>query len=77
MDPGIFSRNSYYKRYETGSLAGQLIEIPKDEFSGWREEAQLLWGKLDWKGDWVPGLLRPELQRQSDLDPCAGERYCT
>jgi hypothetical protein len=60
-DRGIFRRNWYWKKYETGKLAGQRIQISKEEFGSWREEAELLWGTTDWKGDFVPGLLRQEL----------------
>jgi hypothetical protein len=61
QDRGIFRRDKYFKTYETGKLAGQAVEISKDEFSVLREEAEALWGTTDWKGDWVPGLLRREL----------------
>lgn len=60
-DRGIFRRNHYFKVYQTGPLAGQKVRISKDEFMEWKEEGELLWGRVDWKGDWVPGLLRREL----------------
>jgi RHS repeat-associated protein len=60
-DRGIFRSNLYYKKYETGELSGQSFELSKSEFSQLREEAEALWGTTDWKGDWVPGLLMPEL----------------
>jgi hypothetical protein len=58
---GIFHFNKYFKEYKTGPLAGQSVEITSEEFSKLREEAEALWGTTDWKGDWVPGLLRREL----------------
>jgi RHS repeat-associated protein len=66
QDRGIFRSNKYFKIYKTGSLAGQSVEISKDEFTSAREEAEALWGTTDWKGDWVPGLLRKELP---EIDP--------
>jgi len=66
-DPGIFRSMRYYKKYETGDLAGgNPVEISKDEFNELHEEAKLLWGTTDWAGDWVPGLLRRELEVVSD-----------
>ena len=61
QDRGIFRSNKYFKNYETGPLAGQRVEITGDEFSALRREGEALWGTTDWKGDWVPGLLRREL----------------
>src|SRR5207253_1738611 len=44
VDPGLFSSNKYYKRYTTGDLKGQDVEIDKDEFKFWKKEAEALWG---------------------------------
>ncbi len=60
-DRGIFRPNWYWRNYQTGSLAGQRVRITKGEFHELAKEAQLLWGTTDWKGDFVPGLLRQEL----------------
>lgn len=60
-DRGIFRPNWYWKKYETGPLKGQRVQISKDHFFELKEEAELLWGTTDWKGDFVPGLLRQEL----------------
>jgi hypothetical protein len=60
-DRGIFRSNWYWKNYKTGSSAGQQVKISKDEFLQLKQEAELLWGTTDWKGDFVPGLLRQEL----------------
>ncbi|MEU3620144.1 hypothetical protein ABZ725_48890 [Streptomyces sp. NPDC006872] len=60
-DRGIFRSNWYWKKYLTGTLAGQRVQITKVEFRELKEEAELLWGTTDWKGDFVPGLLRQEL----------------
>ena len=51
----------YYKNYIEGDLAGQRESINKKEFNFWKEEAHALWGYLNFWGDFVPGLLRPEL----------------
>jgi RHS repeat-associated protein len=61
QDRGIFRQNYYFKTYQSGDLNGKTIQISKDEFLQWKEEGELLWGTTDWKGDFVPGLLRPEL----------------
>jgi hypothetical protein len=60
-DRGIFRSNWYWKNYKTGSKTGQRVQISKEEFLQLKEEAELLWGTTDWKGDFVPGLLRQEL----------------
>ena len=60
-DRGIFRSNRYYKKYETGDLKGQEVQIESEEFDQLAEEARALWGYVDWWGDWVPGLLRREL----------------
>lgn len=61
QDRGIFRPNHYFKRYQTGALAGQDVQVEREEFSELKREAESLWGTTDWKGDWVPGLLRREL----------------
>lgn len=61
QDRGIFRSNYYFKRYQTGPLAGQEIKISSKEAGEWLEEAHALWGYVDVWGDFVPGLLRPEL----------------
>jgi hypothetical protein len=60
-DRGIFRSNWFWKNYKQGSLAGQRQQISKDKFLELKEEAELIWGTTDWKGDFVPGLLRQEL----------------
>lgn len=59
---GLFS-TSYYKRYIAGPFKGKTIEVSDSEFETLRDEAEALWGTVDWKGDFVPGLLQPELPR--------------
>ena len=44
---------------ETGE--DRKVPIERAEFSELQEEAEALWGTTDWKGDFVPGLLNPEL----------------
>jgi hypothetical protein len=64
----LFHATHYYKLYKSGDRAGQEVEISGDEFSALREEAEILWGTTDWKGDWVPGLLRKELPEVPSAD---------
>ena len=40
---------------------GTACRSLKDEFVELQEEAELLWGTTDWKGDFIPGLFRQEL----------------
>jgi hypothetical protein len=61
QDRGIFRSNYYFKRYQTGPLAGVTFQIEREEFEELKSEAEALWGTTDWKGDWVPGILRREL----------------
>jgi len=65
-ESSLFSFSKYYKEYKTGQLAGQEVEISKDEYSALKEEAEILWGTTDFWGDWVPGLLLKELP---EVDP--------
>lgn len=60
-DRGIFRPNHYFKVYKFGARAGQTVQVSKQEFRELQQEAELLWGTTDWKGDFVPGLLRQEL----------------
>ena len=60
-DRGIFRSDYYYKSYQTGPRKGEKVKIDKEEFNVLRKEAEALWGTTDWKGDWVPGILRREL----------------
>ena len=60
-DRGLFRPNWYWKKYYTGPLAGQRARISKDEFNALADVAETLWGTTDWKGDFVPGILRQEL----------------
>lgn len=58
---GLFHKSHYFKNYKTGDLAGQRVEVSEDEFNQLVDEAKALWGTTDWKGDFVPGILRREL----------------
>ena len=49
----------YFKKYVCETTT--KVEIGWKEFDYWLEEAHALWGYLDIWGDFVPGLLRPEL----------------
>lgn len=56
-----FARHYYWKTYQSGPMAGEKVYIDKDEFIFWLREAQALWGRLDFWGDFEPGLLNPRL----------------
>ena len=56
-----WARMSFYKNYIEGDLAGQSIAITRAEFNFWAAEARALWGYVDIWGNFVPGLLQPEL----------------
>ncbi|CAH0121224.1 hypothetical protein PAE9249_03750 [Paenibacillus sp. CECT 9249] len=58
---GWFSSMKYWKTYQSGPNEGQKVYIEKDEFNFWKKEAEALWGRLDFWGNFVPGLLNPEL----------------
>ncbi len=58
---GLFGKSSYWKVYQEGQNAGQMCEIDESEFEFWRKEGEALWGTTDIWGNFVPGLLRPEL----------------
>lgn len=51
----------YTKHYITGSLKGTEVEIGLREFNELKEEAEALYGYVDWWGDFVPGMLMPRL----------------
>jgi hypothetical protein len=72
MDPVIFYKNQYFKNYihrfdeelnkDPFLKSMPEIRIPESEYNDLLKEAEALWGTTDWKGDWVPGLLRRELE---------------
>ena len=55
----VFSE--YSKLYVEGPLAGKSVTIDKSEFTWFKKEGEALWGTVDGWGDFVPGLLMPEL----------------
>jgi hypothetical protein len=57
----------YQKRYVGGEKEGSVIRIDKDEFRYLKDEAEALYGKKDFWGNWVPGKLRKELPVESGL----------
>ena len=61
--------HTYYKTYVSGPLKGQRIEISQAEAAKYLKEAEALWGTTDWTGEFVPGLLVPQLPIS------AGETY--
>ncbi len=62
---GLFS-GTYEKHYIEGDAAGTVVPIKKKEFYELKGEAEALWGRADWKGDFVPGKLRKELPVMPD-----------
>jgi hypothetical protein len=53
--------SQHFKVYLDGNAKGQKIEISSSEFTALKEEAEALWGTVDWNGDFVPGLMNREL----------------
>ena len=53
---------TYNKTYIDGRQAGKSMEIGKEEFDSLLYEQKVLWGTTDWKGDFVPGIMRRELE---------------
>lgn len=51
----------YFKNYISTASKGKRIQISRAEFSALSTEARALWGTLDKRGKFVPGLLRPSL----------------
>lgn len=58
---GLFG-NEYSKTYVQGPHAGQQVAIDRDRYSFYEREAKALYGYMDWKGDFQPGLLNRTLQ---------------
>ena len=52
---------TWRKHYITGKHAGSYVEITDDEYKALKDEAEALYGYVDFWGDFVPGLLRTEL----------------
>lgn len=59
---GWFSGTTYLKIYRGGPLEGKEYNISKEEYRFWANEGKALWGYLDFWGNFVPGLLNPELE---------------
>jgi hypothetical protein len=57
----LVCRNQFYKIYSSGPRHRQQVEITRDEAMKWKREGEALWGTLDWKRDFVPGVLNREL----------------
>jgi RHS repeat-associated protein len=56
----------YYKHYivgenEEGYPEYRTVEITREEYKAMIKEMETVWGYLDWKGDFVPGIFRKEL----------------
>jgi len=53
----------YFKTYIDEEDTERRDFISKEEFNELRDEAEAVWGKEDpWTGNFVPGLLNPELK---------------
>ena len=61
QDRGIFRANYFWKKYVAGSSKGSEVSITKDEYYRLKGVAEILWGTVDFWGDFVPGLLQQEL----------------
>jgi hypothetical protein len=64
---GWFSKTKYFKTYQSGPSKGNKIYIDKTEYSFWKAEGKALWGYLDARGNFVPGLLNPVLPSSAVL----------
>ena len=51
----------YRKSYISGPRQGTKVEIKEEEFNELKDEAHALYGDVDFWGDFIPGLLMPEL----------------
>ncbi len=61
VEERFLGKDTYYKRYLGDAGESEKVQIEGSEFYELHKEAEALWGTLDWKGDFVPGLLNPEL----------------
>jgi len=59
-----FFKTTYYKTYQSSC---QIVEINKEEYNYWANEGEALWGTLDGKGNFVPGLFNPYLESSYDV----------
>ena len=57
----MYYNNKYYKNYLGENGECHQVEIDKEEFTFWKNEAKALWGYLDFWGNFVPGILRTKL----------------
>lgn len=55
------ARTKYFKNYVVGVKQDTRVQVSKIEFSALTAEAKALWGTVDGRGNFVPGLLRPSL----------------
>ena len=69
QEKNLLLSTKYYKTYLEGAVKGKTLEITSEEFRGLREEAEALWGTVDWNGDFVPGLLNRKLPVLRDPVP--------
>lgn len=51
----------YRKSYISGPRQGTKVEITEEEFNALKDEAHALYGDVDFWGDFIPGILMPEL----------------
>jgi hypothetical protein len=57
----LFSNTTYYREFVDGGHAGEREEISRSDFEEYSDEAKALFGYVDWRGEFVPGLLNPRL----------------
>jgi len=56
-----------FKTYVSGEWKGKRLEVDHDQATELRKEAEALYGTTDWKADFVPGILAPELPELPDV----------
>lgn len=58
---GWFAKHKHWKTYQSGTKTGKKENISKEDYNYWKREAEALWGRVDFLGNFVPGLLNPKL----------------
>lgn len=56
---GLLFRD-YFKEYVSGPEQGKTVDISEEEAMEYQAESRALFGDVDWKGDFIPGLFAPE-----------------
>ncbi len=58
-----FINKKYEKHYVEGEWKGRDVEVSSGEFVALQVLAEKIWGYVDWKNDWQPGVLQKELPK--------------